>query len=343
MKVEIYANSGQQWDDYVLGHPQANIYHLYAWGIFFKDFYGLKPLNLVVYDDNQKILGLVPLILMKNYAMQNIMVSLPYFCIGGIIADNQETEHVILKKIRELTISHKCKFTLLRSEHISDTVEFDHVEKNKSTFILKLDQDHEKVFNGLQKQIRRRIRKGYQSGCEIDISKKYIDDFYDIYRINMRLLGSPAHKKSFYAEVVNRFPENYTVLVVLYNNKVIGAQLLSYFKKTVYLPLASSLKEFNSYSPNHLLYWESIKYGCENGYELCDFGRSSVESGPYIFKKQWNALEMPLNYGYIYSHPPKEKCSDHSNKKLHLISNIWQRTPLAVTNFLGPKLSKWLP
>ena len=77
----------------------------------------------------------------------------------------------------------------------------------------------------------------------------------------MRLLGSPAHKRSFYSEVLNRFPDNYSILVILYNNKVIGAQLLSYFKNTVYLPLASSLKEYNEYSPNHLLYWESVNSG----------------------------------------------------------------------------------
>lgn len=342
MKVEIFEGSPKQWDEYVLNNHKASIYNLYGWGNLFEDIYNFKPLNLVAYDGND-IVGTATLILMRNHLMKKIMVSLPYFCIGGILSDNFHAEHSILKKIKELTISYKCSYTLLRNEHICNESDYDFIDKHKATFVLPLDADHEKVFNGFDRQIRRRIRKGYKSGCEIDISNKYLDDFYDIYRTNMRLLGSPAHKRSFYSKILSHFPDNYTILVVIYKNKVIGAQFLSYFKNTVYLPLASSLREFNKYSPNHLLYWESIKFGCENGYELSDFGRSTIGTGPYIFKKQWNATEIPLYYCYLYSKDNMKKNNNNSYGKLGLISELWKRMPLITTNILGPHLSKWLP
>lgn len=341
MKVEIFGDSPGQWDEYVLNNHHASIYHLYAWGSFFKNIYKFKSLNLVVYDGNV-IVGITTLILMRNHLMKKIMVSLPYFCVGGILVDNFQVEQLILKKIKELTSSHKCSYTLLRNEQINHEADYDYIDKQKSTFVLPLETDSGKVFSRFERQVRRRIRKGYKSGCEIDMSKKYLDDFYDIYRTNMRLLGSPVHKGAFYSEILNRFPDNYTILAVLYNNKVIGAQLLSYFKNKVYLPLASSLREYNEYSPNHLLYWESIKFGCENGYELCDFGRSTIDSGPYIFKKQWNAMEYPLGYCY-YSKDIKNKKSNNSYAKLDLVSELWKRMPLKITNTLGPYLSKWLP
>jgi len=341
MKVEIFEDSPGQWDEYVLNNQYASIYHLYAWGSFFKHIYKFKPLNLVVYDGND-IVGITPLILMRDHLMKKIMVSLPYFCVGGILSDNSLVEQLILQKIKELTISYKCSYALSRNEQINNESDYDYIDKQKSTFVLPLEADSEKVFSRLERQVRRRIRKGYKSGCEIDVSKKYLDDFYDIYRTNMRLLGSPVHKKLFYSEILNRFPDNYTILAVLYKNKVIGTQLLSYFKNKVYLPLASSLKEYNEYSPNHLLYWESIKFGCENGYEFCDFGRSTIGSGPYIFKKQWNATEYPLSYCYFYSKYNMEK-NNNSYKKLELISGFWKRVPLKITNILGPYLSKWLP
>ena len=230
----------------------------------------------------------------------------------------------------------------LKLENISKEFNFGYIDQQKKSFILSLEKDQENVFSRFDKQIRRRIRKGYKLGCEIDISKKYIDDFYNIYRTNMRLLGSPVHKKSFYTGVLDQFPDNYTVLVVLKSGKVIGAQLLSYFNKTVYLPLAASLKEYNNYSPNHLLYWESIKYGCANGYEYCDFGRSTVDSGPYVFKKQWNAEEISLNYCF-YQSENTDNYEGNNYSKLQLVSDLWKKMPLQVTNFLGPHLSKWLP
>lgn len=342
MKVELFKDNPEQWDKYVLSNDNASVYHLYAWGTFFKGIYKFKPLNLVVYDGDV-IVGITTLIIMRNHLMKKIMVSLPYFCVGGILVDNSSVEQLILIKIKELTISYNCSYTVLRNNNISNESDYDYIDKQKSTFILPLNADSDKVFNSFEKQIRRRIRKGYKSGCKIDISKKYINDFYDIYRTNMRLLGSPVHRKSFYSEILNRFSENYTILVVLYKNKVIGVQLLSFFKNTVYLPLASSLKEYNEYSPNHLLYWESIKFGCENGYELCDFGRSTIGSGPYTFKQQWNAKEITLNYCYFYSNDVMDKNSNNSYGKLELVSELWKRMPLALTNTIGPYLSKWIP
>ncbi len=329
MKIEIFKESPEKWNEYVMKNKGGNIYHQYAWGTFLKEFYGFMPLYLAAYDGDS-IIGIAPLVSMKNHSMKRIMVSLPFFCIGGILADSSQIENLIAQKIKELTLDGNYNYSLIRSEHISDASDYYYVDEQKSTFVLPLNADPEKVFSGFQKQVRRRIRKAYKSGCFVDISNKYFDDFYDIYRTNMRLLGSPVHSKKFYKEVMERFPNNYTVLAVLLDNKVIGGQFLSYFKKTVYLPLASSLKEYNKYSPTHLLYWESIKYGCENGYEICDFGRSTIESGPYIFKKQWNAEEIPLKYCYFYAQSHTTNGSG-SYGKLKLISEMWKRMPLVVS------------
>lgn len=339
MEAKFFNGSQSQWDEYVTNNHKGSIYNLFSWGAFLQDIYKLKPVFLAVYD-NSNIIGVALLILMRNHRFKYIMVSLPFFCTGGILADNSQARKVLLRKIRELTNSYRCEYTQMRIDDIDNEFDYDFIDKRKSTFVLPLDVDHEKVFNGFGKQIRRRIRKGYNSGCEIDISKKYLDDFYSIYRSNMHFLGSPVHKKLFYSRIIEQFPENYTILVVKYEGKVIGAQVLSYFKDTVYLPLASSLRDYNKYSPNHLLYWESIKFGCENGYAFCDFGRSTIGSGPHVFKKQWNARETTLNYCYFYS---KTHQHGNTNSNLKLISEGWKRLPLSVTNTVGPHLAKWLP
>ena len=339
--VEHYQGSQTQWDEYVINHHDSTIYHLYNWGIFFKDIYKFKPIYLAAYDKDRNIAGLALLIFMRNHFFQPIMVSLPFFCTGCLLFDNLKVQKLLLEQIRKLTKSYKCNYTLIRLYNNNNNA-FNFIDNQKVTFVLPLEPDSEKVFKRVSKQIRRRIRKGYKSGCEIAISKKYIDAFYEIYRTNMHYLGSPVHKKSFYSTIIDYFPENYTILVVLFQGQVIGAQLLSYFKDTVYLPLASSLRHFNKYSPNHLLYWESIKYGCEKGYSFCDFGRSTKGSGPYVFKKQWNAQEIPLTYCYFNRNEHYLRTSG-TFSFLDLASKAWRHLPINVTNFIGPYLSKWLP
>lgn len=342
LKAEIFKGTPAEWNEYVIIKCGANIYHLYEWGTFFKKIYGLEPVYIAAYD-GVEIRGGASFVVMRNYMMKKVLVSLPYFCIGGILSDDRAAEQVIVEKVRELTGGSGYNYALIRSGHAVNGSDFDRIDRRKSTFVLPLDDNPEKVFSSFDKQVRRRIRKGYKSGCTMDISNRYLDDFYDIYRTNMRLLGSPVHKRSFYSNVLEQFPDNYTVLVVKLDGKVIGAQFLSYFKDTVYLPMASSLKEYNKYSPNHLLYWESIKYGCERGYKQCDFGRSTVDSGTYVFKKQWNASEVPLSYCYLYSGHGQAGSGGSSYSKLDLISDLWKKMPLGLTNAIGPYLARWLP
>lgn len=64
MNVEIFEGDPKQWDGYVSSHPNANIYHLYFWGIFLRDYYNFKPVNLVVYDGNA-VSGIAPLVFVE--------------------------------------------------------------------------------------------------------------------------------------------------------------------------------------------------------------------------------------------------------------------------------------
>ena len=344
IKVEEFNDNPKIWDNYVKETSEGTFYHLFEWGTFLeKIYFSLKFIPLAAYDDSHEIIGIIPLILMRDNSFKKMMVSLPYFSVGGVLANDSQVEEAICNTFKTLLKKHNAAYILLKNAPYPNNLKSDFKNDTKSIFVLGLEKNSENIFARFQKQIRRRIRKGYKSGCYVDISREYFQDFYDIYCINMRRLGSPVHKISFYREVLNRFPENSNILVVKLSDKVIGAQFLIYHNKTVYLPLASSLNEYNEYSPNHLLYWESIKYGCDNGYEICDFGRSTVESGPYIFKKQWNASERPLEYHFFFKNKHFDKRNSGEYSKLQLFSDIWKRLPFRITKILGPYLARYLP
>jgi hypothetical protein len=90
------------------------------------------------------------------------------------------------------------------------------------------------------------------------------------------------------------------------------------------------------------MYWQMFRFASEHGYDSFDFGRCSVDSGTFRFKKQWGAQEMPLYWhqwrpdGTAISQPKA------ANSTYRLVSWIWQRTPLLITNALGPHFIKRL-
>ena len=60
------------------------------------------------------------------------------------------------------------------------------------------------------------------------------------------------------------------------------------------MPWAACSKEHFALCPNMLLYWETIRTACADGFARFDFGRSTRQSGTYRFKRQWGAQEEPL-------------------------------------------------
>ena len=88
--------------------------------------------------------------------------------------------------------------------------------------------------------------------------------------------------------------------------------------------------------PNNLLYWEMIRWGCENGYRRFDFGRSSPNSGTYRFKKQWGAREEPLHWQCVSRDGDGVAGVHVDSQKLQWVTKTWSRLPLSVTKLVGP-------
>ena len=105
---------------------------------------------------------------------------------------------------------------------------------------------------------------------------------------------------------------------------------------------AGSLYEYRNLAPNDFMYWQLMKYGCENGYKVFDFGRSKVDTGSFNFKRHWGFEPKPLSYQYhlikINELPDLSPANPKYRKKIEL----WRKLPLAVTKIIGPPIAKYL-
>jgi hypothetical protein len=134
------------------------------------------------------------------------------------------------------------------------------------------------------------------------------------------------------------------------NEKPVAAGYTLGHRDTLEIPSASSLREFNRYSPNMLLYWSILQYAVAEGFKTFDFGRTSIDSGPYRFKKQWGALKkqwgaLPsgLSWHYILQEGKALPRINPDNPKYRLAVNLWRRLPVPLANLIGPQVVKHLP
>ena len=88
---------------------------------------------------------------------------------------------------------------------------------------------------------------------------------------------------------------------------IAGAVLLSWNGQLILKYSASDPSQLR-FSPNNLVMWTAVDWGCRNGCRLLDLGRTEVDdSGLRNFKRGWASTELPLLYSYVARTPPKPR------------------------------------
>ncbi len=194
-------------------------------------------------------------------------------------------------------------------------------------------------WKGLDAKVRNQVRKAEKSGVTVKWGREdRLDEFYEVFCINMRDLGSPTHAKGFFASVLKHFPSA-SIGTAHRGGKCIGGLFRILWKDELVIPWASTLKDERVHCPNNALYWEAIRFAFEQDCSRVDFGRSTREEGTYRFKKQWLARESSL-YRYQFDDKGRflERSWHVSQGKLGWTRNVWAKLPLKLANSLGPLL-----
>jgi lipid II:glycine glycyltransferase (peptidoglycan interpeptide bridge formation enzyme) len=215
--------------------------------------------------------------------------------------------------------------------------------------LCELPETSEALFKGYKPKLRSQIRKAEKNGLrsELRTDAEAINLFYDVFAQNMHRLGSPVHSLRWFQDLKAAYGDQMLISLVFKEDKPVGAGIVLVQGKQACIPWASTLEEFNRLAPNMLLYWTFLSHVCDVGCTIFDFGRSTPDEGTYRFKKQWGAKPYELiwtdysNGGH--SDIAHESAGSSKLSQLRpLIENIWCHLPLAFTNWLGPKLRRYI-
>lgn len=214
-------------------------------------------------------------------------------------------------------------------------------KSHKVRMLLDLPDSSKTLITSLKSKLRSQIRKPIKEGLSTKIaSLELLEDFYRVFSINMRDLGSPVHSNKLMSHVLEEFPEKAKIAMVYKDAQPIACSLIIDFKNTLENPWASALRKYSSLSPNMLLYWSMLEYACNNGLTQFDFGRSTPGEGSYKFKEQWGAKPTALHWLYVSlnGHQINEKTSEKSGFGSFI--SCWQKLPVPITRVIGPMIRK---
>ena len=115
-----------------------------------------------------------------------------------------------------------------------------------------------------------------------------------------------------------------------------------YFRDEVLPYFGGGTDEARAFSAFDRMYWELMVHAADRGVRHYDFGRSRVGTGSYRFKKHWGFEPEPLAYQYDLVASPELPNKTPDNPRFDLAIKVWKHLPLAVTNRVGPWLSRGL-
>ena len=377
--IVVSSDIGQaEWDAFVTTHPEATGYHLWAWRRVFEQAFGHETCYLAARRDGD-VVGVLPLVAFRSWLFGRFMVSLPFVNYGGVltsdlhvtsdvaadlhtdvatdlqtdVAAGLQTDVAAGLQTRGIAAALISAATQAASERGCQHLELRHtsrllpdlpVKQHKVAMTLALETDATRAWERLDRKVRNQVRKAQKSELVSAVGgAELLDEFYQIFAVNMRDLGTPVYGRAFFERVLHEFPEAARVHVVRKGATPVAAGLTFAHRRTIEVPWASSLKAYRALCPNNLLYWSIIEHAIGAGVETLDFGRSTPDEGTYEFKRQWGALPSPLFWEYALV--SAQSMPDHSpaNPKFKSAIELWKRLPVPVATAIGPHIVRSIP
>lgn len=313
-----------------------------AWLQVFHHGLGHEPFLLEA-ERGSKLCGLLPLSFLRSSLFGRFLVGLPYLNVGGVMADDDESERALLDRAAALADDLRVRYLELRHERYLEHPALTAKQTHKVHMRLRLPSFPGPLWTELPAKVRNQVRKGQKSDLKVVWGgRELLPEFYAVFSENMRDLGTPVYPIGFFAQMLRSFPDQVEVCVVRSGPQPLATAILLHGHGVTEVPSASSLRAFKKLNANMLMYWSLLERAMERQQDLFDFGRSTPGSGTYEFKEQWGAQPEPSIWQYqVRRGIVGEMRAD--NPKYQRMIRVWQRLPLRVTQFLGPRIVRGIP
>ncbi|WP_286264192.1 FemAB family XrtA/PEP-CTERM system-associated protein [Thalassotalea atypica] len=328
-----------QWDDYVKQHPNGSFFHLCGWkNVIEKSF--SHPCYYLVATQENSIVGLLPLVEVKSRLFGHALVSTPFCVYGGAIADSDSIVRQLEQYACDLAEELQVDYLELRYKTKQESPLL--LKRAHSTFGVELAEGEEKILASVKKKQRAVIRHSLKNELKGDFNTD-VETFYHLLSQSYRNLGTPIFSKQYFSNLMEEFGEDADILVVRDNEDKPSTAVLNFYFNEQVLPYYGGGNEASRFIKSaDYMYYQVMCHAQKKGYRWFDFGRSKDESGPYKYKKNWGMEPKPLYYYFHLVKATELPNLSPNNPKYKLFIQLWQKLPLAVSQFVGPFLSKYL-
>jgi serine/alanine adding enzyme len=330
---------GVAWDAFVRSASDGTIAHRWAWIEIIADAYNHHVLPLAAVRDGA-LVGVLPLTMVCSPLFGAAMVSMPYLDTGGACTSESWAESALVA--RALTEAHGRAARLELRHREAREVKLP-ASLRKVTMTMDLADGEPAAWARVKPNRRSQVRKASRQGLTATVTgPEGLAGFHHVMSVNMRDLGSPMHRRRFFAAVARELGDDARFVLVRSRTDVLAAGLVLVHAGTGVLPWSSCLHSARSTGANQLLFWSVAEYALSRGCHTLDLGRSTPGSGTYEAKREWGAQPVQL---FWHQDPVHEGATadDAGSGLMRRAVQVWRHVPVPIATTLGGLIRGGLP
>lgn len=319
----IYINdpskiSENDWNDFVTGHPQGNIFQLPEMYHIYEKSENYDPIFIGCLSEKGEIRGLLISAIFSEKKGIWKKLSARSLVLGGPILYDEVPVSDFLKYY-EITLAGRVLYTrlikVLNSYKLDDSfITAGYKYNDHLNYIIDLTSGEDDIWNEISNTRRRQIKRGYRRGISVKIcsSIENVEELYKLLKGTYDRAGLPLQDISFFSSVQNGFSHKGKIAYFLAyeGERLIGCRIVLLDGDTVRDWFAGDLPEARDKYTNDVLVWEVLKWSKQHNYKEFDFGGAGEpdkEYGVREFKKkfggklisQGNFMKIHLAFRYF--------------------------------------------
>jgi serine/alanine adding enzyme len=340
LRVERVEGEPAEWDRFVRASPEGTFCHLGAWRPIMEEALGHRCTYLAAVGAGGEWRGVLPLVRVRSPIFGHYLVSMPFLNYGGPIGTPAAVAALAGAALEEARRTGADLLELRTRRPLGGDLA---ISDRKITVLLPLPETAEALFReGFPAKLRSQIRRAQREEMEVRFGMEQAPAFYEVFRRNVRDLGTPVLPARLFEAIAAGFPGEAIFGAVYLGETPVAAGCGFLLGGEFEITWAGSLREHNRLSPNMLLYWSFMERVIASGVRVFNFGRCTPGGGTHRFKQQWGGADVELPWAQW---SPRGVAGTPSPDRplFRLATRTWSRLPLPIANRLGPLLARQIP
>lgn len=333
-----------RWNEFVVRHPAASVFHTSEWMQTLQRTYGFEPFVLTTTPSGLPLTNGIPFCQVSNWRGRRRLVSLPFsdHC-APLVGDPDETSD-LLNYLQQNCERKQWKNIELRSGGavIPDRLSF---EQGSTFWWHKLDlrPELDQIFDSLHKDcIQRKIRRAEREQLveEVGRSEELLRKFYRLLLKTRRRHGLAPQPFAWFRNLIACLGEMAQIRIASKAGRPVAGILTLLHKHAQVYKYGCSDAKFNNLGGMQMLLWSAIQDAKKEQCVELDLGRSDLDQqGLITFKDRWGASRTKLAY-QVYPRKSLEAARSTSHPLFSKLLFTWMPDTLLAAS--GRALYKYM-